>query len=57
MKYSSPKIEEADSSGNLCVTIHDIDAEGYRRNATPEETQQAILYWIDDIHSRLGGPK
>lgn len=55
-QFYSPQIEEEGSK--LVVTVHDYEATdtGYRREATPEETQQAILYWIADIHARIGNP-
>lgn len=55
MKYRAPQIEET-NRGEYYVTVHDVDADGYRRAAGPEETHQAILYWIQDIHARIGKP-
>lgn len=54
MHFLTPKIESEGYNGPLVVTVYDCDAPGYRRNATPEEVQQAILYWIAEIHSRIG---
>ena len=52
---SSPSIE-----GDLSVSVYDFEAgeaNEWRRTATPEETQRAILFWIQDIHDRIGAPK
>jgi hypothetical protein len=53
-QLGSPKIEE--NGGTLSVSVHDIDCKGGRRAASSDETQQAILYWIAEIHSRIGKP-
>jgi hypothetical protein len=57
MKYRDPAIEQINwHDASLIVTVADFDCPpSHRRPATSEETQQAILYWLKDIHDRIGG--
>ena len=52
------RIKEQD--GKLIVEVYRWPPPGVPgcwNEATPEETQQAILYWIADIYARIGEPK
>ena len=48
MKYLSPQIEDDGT-----ITVHDIDAPGYRRQATPDETIAALIYMVSELQAKL----
>lgn len=48
MKHLSPQIED---DGH--ITVHDIDADGFRRLATTDEAFAALVYMVSELQEKL----